>query len=351
MLRDWKNLSLLGALLAVVVTVVASHWVFSSTDALRPGALHLFACCPSPKGTTPADRATAALDYFIFHVPKMLLLLGLVVFGVGILRSFFTPERTRKILAGRRQFVGNVLGALLGVATPFCSCSAVPLFIGFVSAGVPLGVTFSFLITAPMVNEVALVLLLGMFGWKVAGLYLGTGLLIAIVSGIIIGRFKMESHVQPWVHKVQAAAGDAGAAITTRQRLRYGWEAVRDIVGRVWPVVLVGIAVGAVIHGYVPANAMAWIMGAKTWWGVPLSVLVGIPMYSNPAGIVPVVSALLDKGAALGSVLAFMMAVIGLSLPEIIILQRVLRPRLIALFVGIVAGGILLVGYLFNLTL
>lgn len=295
---------------------------------------------------------SSAVEFFLFEVPKVLMLLTLVVFGVGVVRSFFTPERTRRILAGRRESVGNVLASLLGVVTPFCSCSAVPLFIGFVTAGVPLGVTFSFLIAAPMINEVALVLLFGMFGWKVAGLYLGTGLLIAIVAGWVIGRLHVEKYVEDWVYKIQV--GDAGGAeesLDWASRIEYGWNAVRDIVGKVWLYVVLGIAVGAGIHGYVPTNAMASIMGKGAWWSVPLSVVIGVPMYSNAAGIIPVVQALLEKGAALGTVLAFMMSVIGLSLPEMVILRKVLKLPLIGVFVGVVATGILLVGYLFNILL
>ena len=233
--------------------------------------------------------------------------------------------------------------------TPFCSCSAVPLFIGFVTAGVPLGVTFSFLISAPMVNEIALVLLYGLFGWKVAAIYLGTGLGIAIVAGWTIGRLQMESHVEQWVYATKQGVGGVEEELDWSDRIRYGFDAVREIVGKVWLFVVLGIAVGAGIHGYVPENFMASIMGKGAWWSVPLAVLIGIPMYSNAAGIIPVVQALLGKGAALGTVLAFMMAVIGLSLPETIILRKVLKPRLIATFVAVVGVGILLVGYLFNL--
>jgi hypothetical protein len=289
------------------------------------------------------------VEFFVYEAPKVLMLLVAVVFGVGMIRSFFTPERTRRVLAGRRESAGNVLAALLGTVTPFCSCSAVPLFIGFVTTGVPLGVTFSFLISAPMVNEVAVVLLFGLLGWKVAALYMSTGLAIAMVSGWTIGRLGLERFVEPWVFEVRAAAvGDADAAISWADRLRAGREAVVDIVGRVWPWVLGGIAVGAGIHGYVPEQFLAGIMGKGAWWSVPLAVAIGIPMYSNAAGIVPVVQALLGKGAALGTVLAFMMAVIALSLPEMIILRKVLRPPLIAAFAGVVGSGILIVGYLFN---
>jgi uncharacterized membrane protein YraQ (UPF0718 family) len=295
-------------------------------------------------------RVGSAVSFFVFETPKVLMLLTLVVFAVGIVRSFFTPERTRRVLAGRRESVGNVMAAALGTVTPFCSCSAVPLFIGFVTTGVPLGVTFSFLVSAPMVNEVALVLLFGLFGWKVAALYLGTGLGIAIVSGWVIGRLHMERYIEEWVTTVRV--GDGGAQIepvSWSQRIRYGAEAVRDIVGKVWVYVVLGIAVGAGIHGYVPEDFMASIMGKGAWWSVPLAVLIGIPMYSNAAGIIPIVQALLEKGAALGTVLAFMMAVIALSLPEMIILRKVLKPPLIATFIGVVGVGILLVGYLFNL--
>ena len=300
-------------------------------------------------GLTKGTHLGATVEFFVFESPKVLLLLTLVVFGVGIIRSFFTPERTRRILSGKRESTGNVLAALLGIVTPFCSCSAVPLFIGFVTTGVPLGVTFSFLVSSPMVNEVALVLLFGLFGWKVAAIYLGMGLAIAIVSGWIIGRLHMEKHVEDWVF--QTKTGDAGpeAEPDWPARIRLGLDAVKDIVGRVWLYVLIGIAVGAGIHGYVPENFMASIMGKGAWWSVPLAVLIGVPMYSNAAGIIPIVQALLGKGAALGTVLAFMMSVIALSLPEAIILRKVLKPRLIATFFGVVALGILIVGYLFNL--
>ena len=293
----------------------------------------------------------SSVEFFVYESPKVLMLLALVVFGVGVVRTFFTPERTRKILSGKRESAGNVLAALLGIVTPFCSCSAVPLFIGFVTAGVPLGVTFSFLISAPMVNEVALVLLFGMFGWKVAGLYLGTGLLIAIVAGWVIGRLRMEKHVEDWVFETKPGGAAAEESPTWPGRIRLGRDAVKEIVGQVWLYVLIGIAVGAGIHGYVPENFMASIMGKGVWWSVPLAVLLGVPMYSNAAGIIPVVQALLGKGAALGTVLAFMMSVIALSLPEAIILRRVLKPRLLATFFGIVALSIMAVGFLFNLLL
>ena len=292
----------------------------------------------------------SAVEFFLYDTPKVLMLLILVVFGVGVLRSFITPELTRQILAGRRESTGNVLAALLGVVTPFCSCSAVPLFIGFVTAGIPLGITFSFLISAPMVNEIALVLLFGLLGWKIAALYFVTGILIATIAGWTIGRMNLANYVEDWVREMQV---NQAAMPDNRQswedRVRFGIEAVRDIVGRVWLYVVIGILIGAAIHGFVPENFMASIMGKSAWWSVPVSVLIGIPMYTNAAGIIPVVEALLGKGAALGTVLAFMMSVIALSFPEMVILRKVLKPRLIATFIAVVGAGILLVGYLFNL--
>lgn len=303
----------------------------------------------------PVERSShlgGALQFFFYDTPKVLLLLTGVVFVMGMINSYFTPERTRALLAGRTEGVANAMAAGLGVVTPFCSCSAVPLFIGFVQAGVPLGVTFSFLISAPMVNEVALVLLFGMFGWKIAALYLGLGLAIAIVAGWVIGRLKMEAYLEDWVRnmpRVQASADDT--VLTLGDRIAAGFASVREIVGKVWPYILAGIAIGAAIHGWVPENFMASFMGKAAWWSVPLAVLVGVPMYSNAAGVIPIVQALLAKGAALGTVLAFMMSVIALSLPEIVILRKVLKWRLIAAFVAVVATGILVVGYLFNAVL
>ena len=300
-------------------------------------------------GLAQGSHLGESVEFFLYDTPKVLMLLALVVFGVGVLRSFFTPERTRRILAGKSEAAGNVMAALLGTVTPFCSCSAVPLFIGFLGAGVPLGVTFSFLISAPMVNEIAVILLYGLLGWKVAALYMGTGLAIAIVSGMVIGKLKMERHVEEWVTKVRIdTSGEKDIELTWSERLDAGVVAVRDIVGKVWPWVVGGIAVGAGIHGYVPEGVLASIMGKGAWWSVPAATLLGIPMYSNAAGIIPVVEALLGKGAALGTVLSFMMAVIALSLPEMVILRKVLKVRLIVVFAGVVGAGIMLVGFLFN---
>jgi uncharacterized membrane protein YraQ (UPF0718 family) len=303
----------------------------------------------------PVDRQShlgGALQFFLYDTPKVLMLLTLVVFVMGMVNAYFTPERTRALLAGKSEGVANVMAASLGIVTPFCSCSAVPLFIGFVQAGVPLGVTFSFLISAPMVNEVALALLFGLFGWKIAALYLGLGLSIAIVAGWVIGRLKMERHLEDWVREMPKVAAAAGAArLTLPERIAAGLASVREIVGRVWPWILAGIAVGAAIHGWVPQDFMASIMGRQAWWSVPLAVLIGVPMYANAAGVIPIVQALLAKGAALGTVLAFMMSVIALSLPEMIILRKVLKLPLIASFTGVVAIGILIVGFVFNAAL
>lgn len=333
----WKRLAVSALLCAVWYLVYRS---------LQPAADWF---TYSLLGLSSTGHIGSAVAFFAFEAPKVLMLLVLVVFGVGIVRTFFTPQRTRQILAGRNEAVGNVLASLLGIVTPFCSCSAVPLFMGFVQAGIPLGVTLSFLIAAPMINEVALVLLFGMFGWKVAAIYVSTGLCIATVAGWVIGRLKLERFVEQWVYEFQSnGTGYEAEQLAWSDRLKAGKTAVREIVGKVWPYVVAGIAVGAGIHGYVPEGLMASFMGKSAWWAVPAAVLMGVPMYSNAAGIVPIIHALLEKGAALGTALAFMMAVIGLSLPETIILRKVLKVQLIAVFVGVVALGILIVGYLFN---
>ena len=296
------------------------------------------------------EHLTEAIRFFIFEVPKVLLLLTLIVFFVGILRSFFSAEKTRKMLEGKPLFVGNVMAASLGIVTPFCSCSAIPLFLGFVEAGIPIGITFSFLIAAPMINEVAIVLLFGLFGWKTALIYVSTGLFIAILSGWVIGKLKMERFVQDWVYAIKSNQSNAlQNQLNLNDRVNAGFTAVRDIVSKVWIYILIGIAVGAGAHGYIPQDYMASLMGRDVWYSVPLAVLIGIPLYSNAAGVVPIVQVLFAKGAALGTSLAFMMAVIGLSLPEVIILKKVLKMPLILTFVGVVGLGIIFVGYLFNL--
>jgi uncharacterized protein len=337
-----RPLGLYGALLGGALLWFALYRSLASLSAALVGLL------PLERGSRLAD----VLQFFFYDTPKVLLLLTGVVFVMGMINSYFTPERTRALLAGRREGAANILAATLGIVTPFCSCSAVPLFIGFVQAGVPLGVTFSFLISAPMVNEVALALLFGLFGWRIAVLYLALGVSVAIVAGWIIGRLRMEQYLEDWLREMpRTAVAVDQSAVPLGERVEAGFAAVRDIVGRVWPYVVAGIAIGAGIHGYVPEDFMAQLMGKEAWWSVPLAVLIGVPMYSNAAGIIPIVEALLAKGAALGTALAFMMSVIALSLPEVVILRKVLKPRLIATFIGVVASGILLVGYVFNAVL
>ncbi len=300
-------------------------------------------------GLQPETHLTEAIWFFIFELPKVLLLLTLIVFFVGIIRTYFSPERTRKILEGKSLFAGNVLAGGLGIVTPFCSCSAIPLFIGFIESGVPLGVTFSFLIAAPMINEVAVILLFGLFGWETALIYTGTGLFIAIFSGWIIGKLKLEKYVEDWVYKIEVGKQESvEEKLSINDRIEAGYLAVKEIVAKVWVYVALGIAVGAGVHGYVPENFMASLMGESAWWSVPASILIGVPLYSNAAGIIPIVQALLAKGASLGTALAFMMSVIGLSLPEAIILKKVLKLPMIIIFVSIVASGIMAVGFLFN---
>ena len=332
-----------GVFFAAVLWVI----LYSNLEWCAGMLLHL-------SGITRANRFGEAVYFFLYEVPKVLLLLTAVVFLMGVVHTFISAERTRALLSGRRTGVGNVMAACLGIVTPFCSCSAVPLFIGFLQAGVPLGVTFSFLISAPMINEVALALLFGMFGWKVALLYSGMGLAVAIIAGVVIGKLRMERYLEEWVQKLQermVSAEVEGESMSVPLRIKEGIRHVRDIVGKVWLYIVLGVGLGAGIHGYVPENFMASLMGKSVWWSVPVAVLIGVPMYSNAAGILPVVQALLGKGAALGTVMAFMMSVIALSAPEMIILRKVLKPQLIAVFAGVVAVGIMLVGFVFNLVL
>jgi uncharacterized membrane protein YraQ (UPF0718 family) len=269
---------------------------------------------------------------------------------MGIIRTYFSPEKTRALLEKKSLFLGNILASVLGIFTPFCSCSAVPLFIGFVEAGIPLGVTLSFLIAAPMINEIAVVLLFGLFGWQTAAIYVSMGLLIAIISGYIIGKLKLEKFVEEWVYEIKSVKQESEEdKISLQDRIESGYIAVKDIVGKVWIYIIIGVGVGAGAHGYVPEDFMAGLMGKDVWWSVPLSVLIGIPLYSNAAGIIPIVSVLIEKGASLGTALAFMMSVIALSLPEAIILKKVLKLPMIFIFFGIVGVGIMIVGFIFNL--
>jgi uncharacterized membrane protein YraQ (UPF0718 family) len=325
-------------LLLIPIWYIIYHYLQPFTDWLVFSAM----------GMTKGEHLAETIWFFIFEFPKVLLLLTLIIFFVGIIRTFFTPERTRKALEGKKTFTGNVMASLLGIVTPFCSCSAIPLFLGFVETGVPLGVTFSFLIAAPMINEVAVVLLYGMFGWKVALIYISTGLFIAIFAGWVIGKLKLEKWIEPWVFETKIGQNNLEEKLKFSDRIKFGYDAVKEIVGKVWIYVAIGIAVGAGAHGYVPAEFMASFMGKDVWYAVPLSVLIGIPLYSNAAGVIPIVSVLIEKGASLGTSLAFMMSVIALSLPEMIILRKVLKLPLIFTFIGVVGVGIMIVGYLFN---
>lgn len=335
---DWKKV--FKIVLGILVWYLIYHYLQFITDFIIDDVF----------GMQKGLHLTETLRFFIFEVPKVMMLLVLIVFFVGIIRTYFTPEKTRKVLEGKSLFTGNVMAALLGIVTPFCSCSAIPLFLGFVQAGVPLGVTFSFLISAPMINEVAVILLFGMFGWKVALIYVITGLVIAIFSGFIIGKLKLEKYVENWVYQNSGVNGEeTDEKLSFGQRMELGFTAVKEIVGKVWIYIVIGIAVGAAAHGYVPESFMTNLMGKSVWYSVPLSVLIGVPLYSNAAGIIPIVSVFIEKGVPLGTALAFMMSVIGLSLPEMIILKKVLKLPLILTFIGIVATGIMIVGFLFNI--
>ncbi|MGZ8782125.1 MAG: permease [Gaiellaceae bacterium] len=300
-----------------------------------------------PRGARWSD----AIHFFVFDTTKILLLLVGIIFVVRTLRSFLSIERTRRILGGKREGIGNVAAAGLGIATPFCSCSAVPAFIGFLAAGVPLGVTLSFLIASPLINEVAVVLLYGMFGLKIAALYIGAGLVIAIVAGFVLGRLRLERYIEPFVLEAATAmpaSAMAGRTPSWSERIELGIDEVKTIVGKVWPYLLVGIALGAAIHGWVPAGFFASVAGPDNPLAVPVAVVLGVPLYSNAAGVLPLVEALHAKGMGMGTLLAFMMAVVALSLPEMILLRRVLRPQLLGIYIAVVASGIIATGYLFN---
>jgi len=298
-------------------------------------------------GLLPGSRSGEALNFFIYDTLKIFLLLAVIIFVVAVIRTSFPPEKTKRMLSHKREYIGNILAALLGIVTPFCSCSAVPLFIGFVESGVPLGVTFSFLISSPMVNEVALIMLWGLFGWKIALIYIGTGLIVAIVAGIVIGKLKMEKYVQDYVWEMQVGNAEI-VQLSFREKLDYARDYTLDLLKKIWPYVVVGVGLGAFIHGFVPQDFLVRWAGRDNPFAVPVAVALGVPLYSNAAGVIPIVHALMEKGMAIGTVLAFMMAVTALSLPEAIILKNVLKNRLLAVFFGIVAMAIVCVGYLFN---
>lgn len=336
-----------------IVAVLAVLWLilYNSTAAFADWLTY------SLLGLDPASHVGSALNFFLYDVPKILLLLAGMIFLITLAQTFINAERVRALVSKRSGWVGNLMAAMFGALTPFCSCSSVPLFIGFVQAGIPLGITFSFLITSPIMNEVAFVMLLGMFGWQVAVLYLVSGITVGVVAGLILGRMRLERYVEGFVYDIKARTQDSAAASVFVERLTWvdrferAAEATRDIIKKVWLFVIIGIAIGAFIHGFVPEEALTSIMGADSWWSVPVAVLLGIPLYSNASGVIPIISAMLGKGAALGTALAFMMSVVALSLPELIILRRVLKPQLITIFVAVVAIGITITGLLFNLVM
>jgi uncharacterized protein len=338
-LRSWALVAL-----AAVTWIILYNFIQPFADWLAYSLL----------GLEHGSHLGESLAFFFYDVPKLLLLLSGMIFVISLLQTFIDTQKVRTLVEKRGEGIGNVMAAFFGAVTPFCSCSSVPLFIGFVQAGIPLGITLTFLITSPLISEVAFVMLIGMFGWKIALLYLISGATIGMISGFILGRMKLERYVEGFVYDIKPRANidlKLEEKLTWSERISRSWDSTKEIVGKVFWFVIIGIAIGAGIHGFVPENALAGIMGKDAWWSVPVSVLIGIPLYSNPAGIIPIVSALLDKGASLGTVLAFMMSVIGLSLPEMIILRRVLKPQLIAIFIAVIAVAIIFTGYLFNLVM
>jgi len=335
-----QGLTLAGVTVAWVAAYWVNGWVW---DRLLYDGL----------GMEPTARVSETVRFFLEDATKIALLLVGIIFVVTVLRSYMSVERTRALLGGRREGVGNVMAAGLGVITPFCSCSAVPAFIGFVAAGVPIGVTLSFLIASPLVNEIAIGMLFSLFGWQIAALYVVAGLSVAIVAGWVLGRLGVQRWVEPFVFETKLGGQiiDSTAGLTFDQRLQMGAEEVVTILRKIWPYLLVGVGLGAVIHGWAPTDFFTTYAGPGNVFGVLVAVGIGVPLYSNAAGIMPLVQALHEKGLPMGTLLAFMMSVVALSLPEMILLRRVLKPQLLAAFVGVVATGIVAVGYLFNLVL
>ncbi|AMY68852.1 permease [Frigidibacter mobilis] len=297
-------------------------------------------------GLDPASRIGGSVQFFVYDVIKIFILLSVLIFAISYVQSYFPPERTRRILGGRSGIGANILGALLGTITPFCSCSSIPLFIGFTAAGLPLGVTFSFLISSPLVDMASVILLASIFNWPIALAYVGVGLLVAIIGGTLIGKLGMEDQVADFVRNVPVT--EAEDTLTRAERLAYARDQVLEIVRKVWPYVLIGVGIGAAIHNWVPAETIGALLGQDKWWAVPVATLVGVPMYADIFGTLPIAEALVGKGVGLGTVLAFMMAVTALSLPSLIMLKRVVRLPLLATFTGVVTVGILTIGFTFN---
>ena len=299
-------------------------------------------------GLTKESHLGEAIHFFLYDTIKIFILLITIIFAVSFLRTYFNTEKVRVYLQGKSEFSGNILAAIFGIITPFCSCSAIPLFLGFMQARIPIGITFSFLISAPLNNEIAIAMLFGLFGWKITALYIGLGLSVAIIGGYIIGKMKLEKYVLIPVTPMEGELDDVEIKLSLQQRVKESWEYTADIFKKIYLYVIAGVGIGAFIHGFVPADFIATYTGGESWFAVPFAVLMGIPMYSNAAGIMPLIEVLTSKGMLLGTALAFMMAVTALSLPEAMILKRILHIKLIAIFFGIVGFGILLVGYLFN---
>lgn len=299
-------------------------------------------------GIPPETVLASAVNFFIYDTIKIFILLGVIIFVVSIIRSFLPPEKIRTILSSEKKYLGNIMAALFGIITPFCSCSAVPLFLGFLEAGVPLGITFSFLVASPMINEVAVALIFGLFGWKVAMIYIISGLLIAVFSGIIIGHLKVDGLVKGRENTDHQNKILSLPSLNWRQRVDYAQNYTIEIIKSVWIYVVIGVGIGAWIHGYVPTEMVVQYTGNGAWYAVPLAVIIGIPLYSNAAGIIPLVSVLIGKGVSMGTTLAFMMAVTALSIPEFLILKKIMKTRLIMIFAGVVGMGIVFTGYLFN---
>ena len=289
-----------------------------------------------------------AINFFIYDSIKIFILLAVIIFAVSYIRTYLAPEKVKKILSKKIEIFGNMTASTVGIFTPFCSCSAVPLFIGFIESGVPLGITFSYLIAAPLINEVAAVLLWGLFGWKIALLYIASGWIISVIAGFILGKMHLEKYVEDYVYKIKIKQDLKLEKKTQKERVKDAYDEVKSIIKKVFPYVLIGIAIGAFIHGYAPENLLTQIAGKGNWLAVPIAVLIGVPLYSNAAGVIPIVSSLIEKGLPLGTALAFMMAVVALSLPEIIILRKVLKTKLLIIYVAIVTAGIIFTGYLFN---
>ncbi len=298
-----------------------------------------------------SGRINDTINFFIYDTIKIWFLLIAIIFVVSYLRTHFNTEYVRAYLQKKSEFTGNILAALFGIVTPFCSCSAIPLFLGFIQARIPIGVTFSFLISAPLNNEIAIALLFGLFGWKVTAIYIGFGLLVAILGGYFIGRMKMEKYILMDVKPMEGELKEVQIKLTIQDRVKEAWDYTQDIFKKIYLYVLIGVGVGAFIHGYIPADFIALYAGANNIFAVPLAVLMGIPMYSNAAGVMPLVEVLTSKGMLLGTALSFMMAVTALSLPEAMILKRILDTKLIVLFFTIVGIGIICIGYIFNLIL